>query len=176
MITAERPLGRLAPCAMQPVFAWLLILTLPLFGQEPRTTAPRASIAIDAGKPAGTISPLLYGQFLEHMFQCIKVGLHAEMIRNRSFEEAPDGALYAGRMLNVFVRSSDLVAMTSVSDLVNGWSGGIIQANRHWVLVSSIYQVNKHYPGRSSSSGIRAGWPAIPLRNPGALIRFPGQD
>ena len=90
MITAERRLGWLGPCAMQPVFAWLLILTLPLFGQEPRTTVPRASIAIDPGKPVGTISPLLDGQFLEHMFQCIKVGLHAEMIRNRSFEEAPD--------------------------------------------------------------------------------------
>ena len=64
MITAERPLGQFAPCAVQPVFAWLLILTLPLFCQEPRTTAPRASIAIDAGKPAGTISPLVYGQFL----------------------------------------------------------------------------------------------------------------
>ena len=30
--------------------------------------------------------------------------------------------------MNVFERSGDLVAMTSVSDLVNGWTGGIIQA------------------------------------------------
>ncbi|HEY5446658.1 MAG TPA: hypothetical protein VIJ87_19780, partial [Pyrinomonadaceae bacterium] len=35
-----------------------------------------------------SISPLLYGQFLEFMFEGIKGGLHAELIRNRSFEEA----------------------------------------------------------------------------------------
>ena len=56
-----------------------------------------------------------------------------------------DAALYAGRMMNVFERSSDLVAFTSVSDLVNGWTGGIIQASRHGVFVTSIYLVNKLY-------------------------------
>jgi alpha-N-arabinofuranosidase len=55
------------------------------------------------------------------------------------------GALYAGRLMNVFERSGDVVAMTSVSDLVNGWSGGIIQANRHDVFVTSTYLVNKLY-------------------------------
>jgi alpha-N-arabinofuranosidase len=56
-----------------------------------------------------------------------------------------DAALYAGRMMNVFERSADLVAMTSVSDLVNGWTGGIIQASRHGLFVTSIYLVNKLY-------------------------------
>ncbi|HEX4951089.1 MAG TPA: alpha-L-arabinofuranosidase C-terminal domain-containing protein [Blastocatellia bacterium] len=52
--------------------------------------AQQATIAIDAGKVEGRISPLLYGQFLEFMFEGIKGGLHAELIRNRSFEEAPN--------------------------------------------------------------------------------------
>lgn len=90
MITARCPLGRPAPSLVQFLFAWLLFFTWPLSGQEQKPTAPRAAIAIDAEKPAGTISPLLYGQFLEYMFQCIKGGLHAELIRNRSFEDAPD--------------------------------------------------------------------------------------
>ena len=107
MITARRPLGRRVSCVVQSVFAWLLVCTCPLSGQEQRTTSPRASIAIEAGKPVGTISPMLHGQFLEYMFQCIKGGLHVELIRNRSFEEAPDGALHAGRMLNVFERSEE---------------------------------------------------------------------
>jgi len=47
-----------------------------------------ASISIDARKVENSISPLLYGQFLEFMFEGIKGGLHAELIRNRSFEEA----------------------------------------------------------------------------------------
>ena len=38
--------------------------------------------------------------------------------------------------MNVFERSSDLVAMSAVSDLVNGWPGGIIQAGRHGVFVT----------------------------------------
>ena len=50
----------------------------------------QASIAIDAAKVEGTISPMLYGQFDEFMFQGVKGGLHAELIRDRSFEEAPN--------------------------------------------------------------------------------------
>jgi len=49
-----------------------------------------ASITVDANKVENRISPLLYGQFLEFMFEGIKSGLHAELIRNRSFEEAPN--------------------------------------------------------------------------------------
>src|SRR5215467_8484147 len=49
-----------------------------------------ASIDIDAGKVEGRLSPLLYGQFAEFMFENIKGGLHAEMIRNRGFEESPN--------------------------------------------------------------------------------------
>lgn len=54
------------------------------------SAAQQATIAIDASKVEGRISPLLYGQFLEFMFEGIKGGLHAELIRNRSFEEAPN--------------------------------------------------------------------------------------
>ncbi len=53
-------------------------------------TSQTASITIDAGKVENRISPLLYGQFMEFMFGGIKGGLHAELIRNRSFEEAPN--------------------------------------------------------------------------------------
>lgn len=54
-----------------------------------QSTQP-ASISIDARKVENRISPLLYGQFLEFMFGGIKGGLHAELIRNRSFEEPPN--------------------------------------------------------------------------------------
>ena len=46
-----------------------------------------ATIEIDASAAGGPISPQLYGQFIEFMFEGIKYGLHAEMIRNRGFEE-----------------------------------------------------------------------------------------
>jgi alpha-L-arabinofuranosidase len=47
--------------------------------------------------------------------------------------------------MNVFERSGEIVEMSAVSDLVNGWPGGIIQAGRHGVFVSPIYLVNQIY-------------------------------
>src|SRR5207245_9194956 len=49
-----------------------------------------ASLAIDAAKVENTISPTLYGQFAEFMFEDVKGGLYAELIRDRSFDEAPN--------------------------------------------------------------------------------------
>ena len=56
-----------------------------------------------------------------------------------------ESALYGARLMNVFERSGDLVEMSAVSDLVNGWPGGIIQAGRHNVFVSPVYLVNQLY-------------------------------
>ncbi len=56
-----------------------------------------------------------------------------------------DAALYGARLMNVFERAGDLIAMSSVSDLVNGWPGGIIQANRYGNFVTPIYLVNRLY-------------------------------
>lgn len=56
-----------------------------------------------------------------------------------------ESALYAARLMNVFERSGDLVEMSSVSDMVNGWSGGVIQASRHGVFVTPTYLVNALY-------------------------------
>jgi len=56
-----------------------------------------------------------------------------------------ESALYAARLMNVFERSGNLIGMSAVSDLVNGWPGGIIQASRHGVFVSPIFLVNQLY-------------------------------
>ena len=56
-----------------------------------------------------------------------------------------EAAIYGARLMNVFERSGDLVGMSAVSDLVNGWPGGIIQAGRHSVFVTPIYLVNQLY-------------------------------
>ena len=60
-------------------------------------------------------------------------------------QHSMESALYAARLMNVFERSGDLVEMTAVSDLVNGWSGGIIQASRHAVFVTPTYLAVKLY-------------------------------
>jgi alpha-L-arabinofuranosidase len=75
----------------QDYFLILLCLLVPVFGQPHLVAAQaKASITIDARKVENRISPLLYGQFLEFMYEGIKGGLHAELIRNRSFEEPPN--------------------------------------------------------------------------------------
>ena len=43
------------------------------------STADDSDIDIDASAVDGRISPLLYGQFIEFMFEGVKYGLHAEM-------------------------------------------------------------------------------------------------
>jgi alpha-L-arabinofuranosidase len=72
-----------------------------------------------------------------------------------SLQYSMAAAVYGARLMNVFERSSPLVAMSAVSDLVNGWPGGIIQASRHGVFVTPIYQVNRMYATRLGSQRLR---------------------
>jgi alpha-L-arabinofuranosidase len=59
-------------------------------------------------------------------------------------QHSMESALYAARLLDVLERSNE-VAMSAVSDMVNGWSGGVIQASRHGVFVTPTYLVNELY-------------------------------
>jgi alpha-N-arabinofuranosidase len=68
------------------LFALLLAAWHPALAQG----AARASIVVDAARVEATISPLLYGQFAEFMYEGVKGGLHAELLRDRGFEEAPN--------------------------------------------------------------------------------------
>jgi alpha-L-arabinofuranosidase len=56
-----------------------------------------------------------------------------------------ESALYAGGMLNVFERHGDIVGASAASDLVNGWSAGLIQVSREELYVTPTYLVNKLY-------------------------------
>jgi alpha-N-arabinofuranosidase len=65
-------------------------------------------------------------------------------------------ALYGARLMHAFERSGPAVAMSAVSDLVNGWPGGIIQASRHGVFVTPLYHANRMYAERLGTSRLRA--------------------
>jgi alpha-N-arabinofuranosidase len=60
-------------------------------------------------------------------------------------QHSMEAALYAARLMNVFERTGDVVVMSAVSDLVNGWPGGIIQAGRHGVHVTPTYRTIELY-------------------------------
>jgi alpha-L-arabinofuranosidase len=75
-------------CCRSSLLAAAAILWLA--GSSPAQQPASANIAIDAAKVEGEISPLLYGQFDEFMFEGVKRGLSAELVRDRGFDEAPN--------------------------------------------------------------------------------------
>ena len=56
----------------------------------------------------------------------------------------------------MFERTAPLVAMSAVSDMVNGWPGGIIQAARDAVFVTPVYHVNRMYAAHPGRDRLRA--------------------
>jgi alpha-L-arabinofuranosidase len=99
--------------------------------------------------------PLYYEAFYRQMHRMIRElvpGRDIKLAINEwnTFLPVPrqhsmESALYAARLMNVFERSGDLVQMSAVSDMVNGWPGGVIQASRHGVFVTPTYLVNALY-------------------------------
>lgn len=99
--------------------------------------------------------PLFYERFYKQVEQLIREvapGRNIRLAINEWGLDLPEqrqysmeAALYGARLMNVFERSGNLVTMSAVSDLVNGWPGGIIQASRHGVFVTPIYLVNRMY-------------------------------
>src|ERR1044072_29686 len=85
--------ARLSRHAAPRAFAVLALLLclftsqVPLAAQSPSAAA---HLRVDARRVENQISTLLYGQFIEFMFEGIKGGLHAELIRDRSFESPPN--------------------------------------------------------------------------------------
>jgi alpha-L-arabinofuranosidase len=53
--------------------------------------------------------------------------------------ESMEGAVYASRIMNGFERDGDVVEANCISDLLNGWIGGIIQASRDRVYGTPQY-------------------------------------
>jgi alpha-N-arabinofuranosidase len=71
-------------------------------------------------------------------------------------QHSMESALYGARLMNVFERSGDIVEMTAVSDLVNGWSGGVIQASRHDLFVTPTYHVIRLYNEHLGSERLKS--------------------
>ncbi len=102
--------------------------------------------------------PLFYERFYKDVEKAIREEARGRPIRlvvnewgldlPESRQYSMEAALYGARLMHVFERASPFVAMTAESDLVNGWSGGIIQASRHGLFVSPLYYVNLLYNER----------------------------
>jgi alpha-N-arabinofuranosidase len=99
--------------------------------------------------------PLWYEKFYDDMRAIIRELVPGRDIKlainewNTTFvgsrQHSLEPAVFGARLMNVFERQGDLIAMSAVSDLVNGWSGGIIQASRHRVFTTPTYSVIEAY-------------------------------
>ena len=59
--------------------------TARLSAQTAQATPAAERVAIDASAVGAPVSPLVYGQFIEHLGRCIYGGLWAEMLEDRKF-------------------------------------------------------------------------------------------
>jgi len=99
--------------------------------------------------------PLRYEQFyreMQGMIRDLAPGREIKLAVNEwnttlslPQQHSMESAVYAGRLMNGFERNGEIVSMSAVSDLVNGWTGGIIQASRHGLFVTPTYLVNSLY-------------------------------
>jgi alpha-L-arabinofuranosidase len=108
-----------------------------------------------AGDPLNLMAhPLSYERFYKQVGNLIRELVPGRTIKlsinewNTSLpvprQHSMESALYAARLMNIFERS-DIVAMSAVSDMVNGWSGGVIQASHDNIFVTPTYLVNELY-------------------------------
>jgi alpha-N-arabinofuranosidase len=110
--------------------------------------------------------PLSYGRFYGEMRQMLRQLAPARQIQlminewNTALplpsQESMLSGLYAGRMMNMFERNGDVIASSAISDLVNGWPGGIIQASRHGLFVTPSFLVNRLYSNHLGTERLAA--------------------
>ena len=67
----------------------VVLLSFAAFSHVAQAADPDARITVEADKLGANISPLLYGIFFEEINRAGDGGLYAEMLQNRSFEDAP---------------------------------------------------------------------------------------
>jgi alpha-N-arabinofuranosidase len=125
------------------------------YGREPMAGDPRNLLA----------HPLAYERFYPRVDSLARALVPDHPVRlaiNEWGLDLPEAqqysilaALYGARLMNVFERSSPLVAMSAVSDLVNGWPGGIIQAARDSVFVTPLYHVNRLWATHRGAERLR---------------------
>jgi alpha-N-arabinofuranosidase len=73
---------------MKILFTLTLLLSF-FAGLSAPCASAEATIIIETGKPAGSVSPLLYGLMTEEINHCYDGGLYAELIQNRAFLDDP---------------------------------------------------------------------------------------
>ncbi len=70
--------------------------------------------------------------------------------------QSMEGAVYAARMMDGFERDGDTVAANCISDLLNGWVGGVIQASRDRIYGTSQFWALEMWSDHLGTDRLRA--------------------
>lgn len=110
-----------------------------------------------AADPRGAmmVRPVTFEKNYRHMrdlIQQVVPGSNIKLIVNEwnlfystAVMHSMEGAVYAARMMNGFERDGDIVEANSISDLLNGWVGGVVQASRDRVYGTTEFYALKLY-------------------------------
>lgn len=90
--------------------------------------------------------------------------------------QSMEGAVYATRIMNAFERSSEQVSMNSVSDLVDGWVGGIIQSSRDRVYVTPQFYAIAMYGSHLGNDRVAVKTESPVLASNGTSQSVPAVD
>ncbi|UCH34815.1 MAG: carboxypeptidase regulatory-like domain-containing protein, partial [Armatimonadota bacterium] len=75
-------------------------------------------------------------------------------------------AMWGASFLNEMIRRGDTVQMLNVSDLVNGWNGGIIQAHSAGLFVTPLYEIIRMHAHNMGSSLVKTSVACPPFDSP----------
>ncbi len=67
------------------IMSFFSSFSIPLKAEQPEAKTVSAEVQIDPGQTMEPISKYIYGQFIEHLGQCIYGGIWAEMLDDRKF-------------------------------------------------------------------------------------------
>jgi alpha-N-arabinofuranosidase len=154
-----------------PVINFLAIHDYTSVGDHAKAADPFADMMAQAGNfergyrhTADLIARLAPGRNIKQIVNEWNLFYPAATIENMT------GAVYAARMMNGFERDGDAVEANSISDLLNGWAGGILQASRDRIYGTAQFHAVKLYADHlgtdrlstmTQSPELRPGLPAI---------------
>ena len=129
-----------------PVIDYLAIHDYTSLSQNSKAANPRAEMMARAGdfeagyrRTSDLIAKLAPGRPIKQIVNEWNLFYVAGVI------ESMEGAVYASRMMNGFEREGDTVEANCISDLLNGWVGGVIQASRDRVYGTAQFYAIKMY-------------------------------
>jgi alpha-N-arabinofuranosidase len=110
--------------------AWFDDLAITLL--ETKTLDPR--IVVNGDVKGHPISPLIYGQFIEHLGRCIYGGIWAEMLEDRKFHAVPGGedspwTVFGDPGSLTMVKEGSFVGDQTPQVSLSGAENGLVQGN-----------------------------------------------